>query len=142
MVNAFAPSGLLLDVYRCALYPDATLGGVSGAHDRLTLVGFMRDSMQVATPLPAGSRVFQERDNAPAVALRHTGYIHGQSTTAVCLVPVRFDDNTGEYRAEDAHVMAGGNYAGLSDSRFSALVHEMLGRYHYGLIAVHDRIER
>jgi len=140
MVNAFAPSGLLLDVYRNSL-GDCTLGGVSGSHDRLTLVGIMRDNMEVAKPLPAGSRAFQERDNAPAVALRYTGYFHGQSRTSVCLVPVQFDDRSGEYRAVESHVMAGGNYAG-GDSRFSGIVHEMLGHVHYGPIAVHDRIER
>ena len=138
MVNAFAPSGLLLDVYRCGIYPDSTLGGVSSGQDRLTLVGIIPQGLQVAKPLRAGIRAFQERDNAPAVALRYTGF--GQSRSAVCLVPVRFDDRSGEYRASDAHVMAGGNYAG-GDSNFSGLVQEMLGHSHYGLVAVHDRIE-
>jgi hypothetical protein len=139
MVNAFAPSGLILDIYR-SHYSDSSLDGISSRADRCTLVGTIEGEAQVAKPLPGDSRVFQERDNAPAVALRYTG-APGASRSAVCLVPVTFDDRSGEYRAVDSWTMAGGTYAGTTDSRFSALVHRMLGHYFYGLVPVHDRIE-
>jgi hypothetical protein len=132
---------LTVEVYRHVQdgkVEDFTAGGLSAYADRLTVVGTVPTRATpgaLVTPMPEDSRVFGERADAPAFALRYTN--GGDGT--VCLVPVLM--GTAGYQTRAGWHMAGGNYAGTTDSRWSALVSKMTGHRFYGLVAIHDRIE-
>ncbi|MGB6245177.1 hypothetical protein, partial [Gordonia sp. (in: high G+C Gram-positive bacteria)] len=144
--NNAQPRGLRLSVYRPAGYPDCTNNGISARHDVVTVVGFVskddekenalsrRDDIiqrYVITALPKGSQVFAATDDAPAVILRYCAGNSGK----LHLAPA--DDAVG-----GTWLMAGGNYAASSDSRWSALVRHLTEATAASeAIQIHDRIE-
>jgi len=105
--------GLVISVYRKADGYDCTNGGLSGQHDRITVVN-------VDGPFKPGSfgPAFLIVDDAPC----------GQPYPK--LVPAEFDDEIGEWVRAPGWFMFGGNYGGCSDSRF-------INR----IIPIHDRKE-
>jgi hypothetical protein len=126
--------GLRLNVYRAANFPDCTAGGISGKHDRVTLVGRLVDG--VVVPLPAGCCVFDADDDAPAVVLVESRIARYDPTPH--LIPLEFAHGT---PVDTVGPMAGGNYAGSCDSRWSDLGKHFDGKLHLDVVAIHDRIE-
>lgn len=123
--------GIRLDVLRPARRGDSTLGGVSSAHNILTLVGVVDERgtsvfTRVVVPLPLASQVAAPSDDQPAVLLiiRRVGNLG----RIVNLVPAA------AYLA-GRRGMAGGNYAAADTGGYSSLT-EM-----YGAVAIHDRYE-
>lgn len=137
--------GITLTVARTTL-GDFTIGGVSGKHDCLTLVGVIdtrkpevaRMAFPRVAPMPPSSRVFEPNENQPPVAflVRNVGGV------VLCVVPVVWDAEARAYRQEHSHSMAGGNFAESCDSRVSELAQQLTGHVWYGAFAVHDRVER
>ncbi|MBP2527470.1 hypothetical protein U2G91_26255 (plasmid) [Rhodococcoides fascians] len=144
--NAIANEGkgLILSVYRDAqLATDFTLGGLTGRHERVTLVGIETDAdeddnmlfyplvgMRV-TALPEQSRVFAPTSSAPAVVLRYSASLDSRRPRKMHLAPVEAGIRRG---------MASGNYAGTTDSRLPELLERLTG-YPQNIISVHDRFE-
>ena len=113
--------GLLIFTYRNPMLGDSTNGGVSSTHDMLCLIN--------------ASGPFAPTEDAPAVIM--------QEHTRGCLriIPAMLAGN-GEWVAEKFRLhMAGGNYAGCSDSRFGELCERLLGHRFYGAVSIHDRLE-
>jgi hypothetical protein len=126
--------GLRVSVYRPADSDhDCTLNGISSNHPQLTLVGIIddRDAATWNTPAPAKElprdcRVSAPTDEAPAAILR----IRRMGPRLVYSIePYQADGGVRWY-------MAGGNYAGSCDSRFS----ELAGNQ-YAALSIHDRHE-
>lgn len=147
MTAATEPKGLHLDVYRNAQGVDCTLGGITATHNHVTLVGYITDAddtatresvrfdvlpQRAATLLPRDSRVFPATDDAPAVLLRYSAALYPTTGRAIHLIPADL--------APGRHCMAGGNYAGTSDSRLYELLEHLTG-YRHAIVPVHDRIE-
>lgn len=136
--------GLTLSVYRNAEYTtDFTLGGLTGRHNAVTLVGFQTPDdededrafypltgMHV-TRLPRGCEVFAPTEQAPAVILRYSAALDTRAPRQMHLAPVDAGPRRG---------MAGGNFAGTSDSRLPELMEQLTG-YRQHIISVHDRFE-
>lgn len=117
--------GLRLDVYRHGTH-DASCGGISATHKRLTLVGTINRQGQI-TPAPKGSAVFSPSDDAPAVVLGRTGdTVHITALDA----DGKPDPN-----------MYGGNFAHTSDSRLGDFIAQAGVEPFYGAISIHDRNE-
>ena len=136
--------GLVLSVYRNAEYTtDFTLGGLTGRHNKVTLVGFQTPqdedddeafyplSGMHVTRLPKGCQVFAPTDDAPAVILRYSATLDTRTPRSMHLAPVEGGPRRG---------MAGGNYAGTTDSRLPALMEQLTG-YRHNILSVHDRFE-
>lgn len=127
--------GLSLKVYRSAALGDCTNGGVTAQADRLTLVGLLVDGK--VEPLPQGCQVMEPGAEAPAVVLvpsRAPGY-----DATPHLVPLELIE--GGLPPDHVGPMAGGNYAGSSDGRWSALGKLYGQNLVLDLVAVHDRVE-
>jgi hypothetical protein len=137
--------GLVLSVYRNAQYTtDFTLGGLTGRHNGVTLVGFQTEAdededrafypllqQMHVTRLPKGCEVFAPTEQAPAVILRYSATLDTTAPRQMHLAPVEAGPQRG---------MASGNYAGTTDSRLSELM-ELLTGYRQNIISVHDRFE-
>ena len=128
--------GLTIQVYRPADAPDCTLGGISSRFSRLTLVGIVDDRdtfLQIGTyapapvrALPSNCQVCEPAADRPPVVLR----IRKMGDRLLYTIePYQADGGSRWY-------MAGGNYAGSSDSRFSQLAGGT-----YGALNIHDRHE-
>lgn len=132
--------GLNLTVLRPADGADSTLGGVSGQHQRLTLIGTLGtiDGFgNQAVPLRKEFWGPAEPDaDAPAVALQ----VRVIGEPVLNIVPVFKDITRGTWDTR-AGFMAGGNFAYTTDSRFNRLCESLLGHRFYGAVAVHDRFE-
>jgi hypothetical protein len=102
--------GLHLNIYRCPL-GDCTNNGVSKSAKGVCVVN--------------AEGPFQPSEDYPAVTLKLG------PTMGMRLVPVK---------NENDWVMAGGNYAGTCDSRFSEAVESMCG-YRHNMIEIFDRVE-
>lgn len=127
--------GLRLHIYRAAKNKgfDGTNGGISAGADAVTLVGFRhRHHDGEVQPLPQVSQVFEPTAEEPAVILVPSA------------LPNQYGPHLEPLEAPgDARIigpMFGGNYAGSSDSRWSALG-ELFGHGRLDLVAVHDRFE-
>ena len=107
--------GMLVNVLR-ATSRDCTNGGLSSRFNTLCV-------MNAHGP-------FMPNEHTPPVVLRKGAY------GSIHIVPA-----TVEGVAEAGHFMAGGNYAGSSDGRFTNAVEAMLGHNFYGAVAIHDRKE-
>lgn len=142
------PKGLRLSVYRNADGTDCTLNGISATHTDVTLIGYITDAdeqatrqslredvlpQRAATMLPRECRVFTPTDDAPAVLLRYSASLYPNGIgRAIHFIPA--DLPAGQ------HVMFGGNYSGVGDTRFGQLTEQLTGYRHY-IVPVHDRIE-
>ena len=126
--------GLMLSVYKSDRIGDCTNGGATSVADAVVVVGYLKDGK--VEPLPKDCQVFSPGDTyAPAMALvpsRAPGY----DPTPI-LVPLALIDNI---PADSDGPMSGGNYAGSSDGRWSALG-KLFGVPALNLVAVHDRVE-
>lgn len=125
------PKGLILFVYRAADHRDCTLGGVSGKHDGLTLVGYKRASDKEWQPLERHAQVFEPDENRPAVILVESK------------VPQHYGPHLEPVDLHESRkwTMFGGNYAGTSDSRWAELGQTIFGHDRLDVVAVHDRVE-
>jgi len=104
--------GLLVDVYRNSCYGDCSNNGISKFHNRFCV-------SNVEGP-------FEPSEKNPELVLTKGPY------NTVRLI----DPNI----SENVWVMFGGNYAGTSDSRFSAAIEDMVG-YSIDLVKIFDRVE-
>lgn len=126
--------GLILSVYRPADLPgDHTNGGITATANAVTVTGIRRGGRTrkpgPVEPLPRTMRVFTPSERAPEVTLILRD--NGSGGTWLSLEPA----GAGESR----WWMAGGNYAGTSDSRWSELCGDGPGGGHP--VSVHDRSE-
>ncbi len=112
--------GLILSVYRPASFPNCTNGGLTGRVDNVTVVN-------VEGP-------FEPTDERPAVMLVDGPSAGGWNPIVVPAVLVG-ETWIPERREGIIGPMAGGNFAGTSDSRWNRRVQ---GR---GVVSVHDRFE-
>ena len=122
--------GLILSVYRNAELGDCTNGGITSRVAMITVTGVRKGWHRgegVTEPLPEHMRVFAPSERAPEVELiiRDNGSIRWLSLEPAADGP-----------ADCTPYMAGGNYAGSTDSRWS----ELCGS-HGPLVSVHDRTE-
>ena len=126
--------GLMLSVYKSARIGDCTNGGATSMADAVVVVGYLKDGK--VEPLPENCQVFPPNgDLLPAMVLvpsRAPGY-----DPTPHLVPLDLIDNI---PADSVGPMFGGNYAGSSDGRWSALG-KLFGVPSLNLVAVHDRVE-
>ena len=125
--------GLSLNVYRVN-GRDCTNGGISAKADRLVVVGIFIDGE--VQPLPRDCQVFEADELAPAVVLvpsRAPGY-----DACPHLVPLEFVDGL---PAGHVGPMAGGNYAGTSDSRWGELGKKFGQNLALDVVRIHDRSE-
>ncbi len=104
--------GMPVYVLRSPRLGDCSNGGASARFDQLTLTN-------VEGP-------FDPRPEAPAAVLEQ--HVPG------CL-------RIRPLECGDSWVMAGGNFAETSDSRFNQKCEELLGHRFYGAVAIHDRVE-
>jgi hypothetical protein len=138
--------GITAAVLRPADGGDFTLGGVSSGHARLTITGIVsaakpyraplptapRTCQWAWEPLPAMSRVFEPREDAPEAWLYLRRLGHGDVWAVVPACAAR----TGQaLEGWLTRLMFGSNFVHLGDSRLS----EIVG--FYGAVAIHDRIE-
>jgi hypothetical protein len=125
--------GLILSVYRNAELGDCTNGGITATANAVTVTGIRRGSRTrkpaAVEPLPRSMRVFTPSERAPEVTLVIRD--NGSGGTWLSLEPAGAD--------ESRWWMAGGNYAGSSDSRWSELCGAGAGGGHP--VSVHDRSE-
>lgn len=115
--------GMTLEVYRTS-GADCSLGGISATHDTLLVTHYVKDGM--VRPLPEDMQVFGEWFEWPRVILEVTpqGWVR--------LVPA----------VSEGWGMAGGNYAGTSDSRWTDLLTALTGHHPVSsLVSIHDRFE-
>lgn len=126
--------GLMLSVYKTARLGDCTNGGVTSKADAVVVVGILKDGH--VEPLPHSARVFSPDDSAPAVVLVPS-LAPGYNATPH-LVPLDLIENL---PADSVGPMAGGNYAGSSDSRWARLGKLFNEHLALGAVAVHDRVE-
>lgn len=128
--------GLTVSVLRPVDFPDCTNGGASARVAKLTVIGIIDevawwdagnrgDRNPPVQPLPADCQVSTPSDDAPAAYLRRRRI--GRIVHSV--EPVYTD------RATQPWLMAGGNYAASSDSRWA----DLIGMY--GAVSIHDRNE-
>ena len=128
---------LRLNVLRdVALTMDCTRGGVTSTHERLTLVGYVREPSREIVPLPSAVPTTITEDDAPVVLCIRPGI--GGATAH--LVPLIYDEDREAWCYQPGG-MAGGNYATTGDSRVSELVSDLLGHRFSGALSVHDRRE-
>lgn len=126
--------GLRLSVYRAAgRDTDCTNGGITGKHDSVIVVGVLVDGE--VKPLPRNCQVFEPSDDAPAVVLVESHIALRDPTPH--LVPLEYAKGT---PPDHVGPMAGGNYAGSSDSRWADLG-KLYGPLRLDVVAVHDRVE-
>lgn len=135
--------GLTLSVLRNAEGYDCTLNGISSRATQLLLVGFLdstKRTVREVEPLDERSRVFPLGPDRPAVAIdmRRRAF---SDERVLSLVPVNWESSSNRFVRPAEWVMAGGNYATTSDSRFGEIIEQLLG-YWVPALAVHDRIER
>lgn len=126
--------GMRLNVYRSADGTDCTNGGITSRVSRLTVVGIL--TAEGVAELPKNMQIFSADELAPAVVLvpsRAPGY-----DACPHLVPLEYIDGM-----PDGHVgpMAGGSYAGTSDSRWAELGSKFGKNLALDVVAVHDRVE-
>ncbi|MEN2741658.1 hypothetical protein ABCS02_28060 [Microbacterium sp. X-17] len=136
--------GIRLFVLRGADRDDATLGGISSKHHRLTLIGVVHNSVGLVdrhdlTPIPRPLGTLAQLNDAPPVGLEVRTDYRGRYAT---LAPAEFDQERGVWHLTRKWSMAGGNYANTIDSRFSDLMFRHLGYPFHGALSIHDRIER
>jgi hypothetical protein len=138
------PKGLLLNVYRATHlddeFGDPTYGGITARHSQLIVVGTKRQG-EAMELLDADDQLLEVSQEAPGVVLMQP---EDSGTRGPYLVPLVYID------AEDANKLilpagfvgpvAGGNFAGTENSRWSKLGEE-LGHSRLDVVAVHDRIE-
>jgi len=106
--------GLLLNVYKnTEMRSDCTNNGVSANFSTLCVVN-------VEGP-------FEASEAWPAV------YLQSGPNNSIHLIPMSLKDS-GKW------TMAGGNFAGTCDSRFSEAVEDICG-YRHSMISIHDRVE-
>lgn len=113
--------GLIVDIFRTSSRGDCTNNGISSTAHNLCLVN-------VDGP-------FSPREDSPAAML-----IKGNLAGTARIVPAKKLDN-GSYIVSDGWWMMGGNYAAVSDTRFSEAIERILGHRFYGAVAIHDRRE-
>lgn len=114
--------GLILSVYRPARFSDCTNGGLTGGD---------RESVTVVNV----EGPFEPTDDRPAVLLVD-GPAAGTRWNPIIVPAVKVGDEWVPERREGIiGPMAGGNFAGTSDSRWNRRVD---GR---GVVSVHDRFE-
>lgn len=126
--------GITAWVLRDAL-GDSTRGGVSGDHDRLTIVGVIPEGKDFAVTL---NGPFGPTEDAPPVAI-DVRNIMGHKILSV--VPVQWDEDRMVYAKLPGWFMMGGNYLAPGDSRVGYLVEQVAKTHFYGAIAIHDRNE-
>lgn len=147
------PRGLMLNVLRPAGSPDCTNNGISARHNRVTVVGIITDTDDAAnaasrrdditprfhvTALPRECQVFAATDDAPAVIIRYSA---GWSAPTNDQRPIHLDPL--DAATAGTWVMAGGNYATTTDSRWTDLVRTLTGTTGSSeALRIHDRIER
>jgi hypothetical protein len=134
--------GLILSVYRPADLPgDCTNGGITAKANAVTVTGVRDDrfrrgrELPPVRPLPSMSRVFAPTDRAPEVTLVIRA--NGRGGRWLHLEPAGTTGQPGN--DADGPLMAGGNWAGTSDSRWSELIGGGPGGGHP--VSVHDRRE-
>ena len=121
--------GLILSVYRNAELGDCTNGGITATANSVTVTGIRRGG-RTRKPgpvelLPRTMRVFTPSERAPEVTLVIRE--NGSGGHWLSLEPAGAD--------ESCWWMAGGNYAGTTDSRWGELAEGT------DLVSVHDRSE-
>jgi len=118
--------GLMLDVYRRAAGgADCTNGGITAHAPHVVVTGIKLNHNPVRS-LDLGSQVSSPSEVAPEVTLVVRTHTRG----------IWFHLEPAEGRAEGSvGLMAGGNYAGSSDSRWAELTGGI------DLVSVHDRNE-
>ncbi len=138
--------GLRVHVLRSASLPDCTNNGISNKHAHLTIVGIITPTNEThnmataateispdfqLTALPATARLFPPSADAPAAVLRYSRGRYSRLNIApldACLA--------GRW------VMAGGNYAETTDSRWNDLLRTITDSDAVGsAVPIHDRIE-
>lgn len=108
--------GLILNVYRVETDPDTSAGGLTSFYSRFCLVN--------------ASGPFDPSEDLPPV------YMDSHVPGCLRIIPVNLA--TGE---KITGGMFGGCYGETSDSRFSHLAEDILGKRFYGAVAIHDRFE-
>jgi hypothetical protein len=122
--------GMLLSVYRNAELGDCTNGGITSRCGKVVVTtvreGWIRGEGE-SRPLPPDMQVFTPTEQAPEVELviRDNGCVRWLNLEPAADGP-----------ADQTPYMAGGNYAGTTDSRWNKLVGS-----HGSLVSVHDRTE-
>lgn len=114
--------GLILFVYRSQALGDCTNDGLSSRHGKLCVTKIITNNKGV---LPVDGP-FEPDGDMPEVYLRE--HVKGSA----CLVPPDYEN--GKW------FMAGGNYAGTSDSRFCDATELLTGK-RLQIISIHDRVE-
>lgn len=134
-MKGLAMKGLRVSVYRAEhlMGADCTNGGVSSKASDLTVVAVEVNG--VVSELPLDCQVFAPSESAPAMVLVQSNVpgLYGPH-----LEPYGPRGDAAERRRIGP--MAGGNYAGCSDSRWSVLG-EQFGHGRLDVVAVHDRFE-
>jgi hypothetical protein len=108
--------GLHINIYRCNKYGDCTNDGVSSWDIKGLCITNIDAPNSPSYDYPSAELVLQQ---------------HGNRKT-VKIVPTE---------TKGKHTMFGGNYGGISDSRFSETIEKMLGHTFYGAVPIHDRVE-
>lgn len=139
--------GLRVHVLRSAGFPDCTNNGISAQHAHLTIVGIITPTNEThnlatedieifpdfhLTALPRDSQIFPPSADAPAAVLRYSrGRYSGLHIAPLDACLAR------------RWVMAGGNYAETTDSRWTDLLRTITDSNAVGsAVPIHDRIEQ
>ncbi|MGV9638030.1 hypothetical protein ACWDO0_27970 [Nocardia rhamnosiphila] len=138
--------GLTLSVYRSAEFDtDFTRGGITGRHNRVTLIGFL----DTTDPELCGSVVsvadwrphIVHADAPPVIAIIRRSGLAGDGARIAHLQPVELSAE-GRVSQPPGAAMYGGNLAGTDDSRFGEVLSALLGYPAPKVVGVHDRYER
>lgn len=127
--------GLILSVYKSPRIGDCTGGGITSKADQVVVVGYMVDGKVV--PLPRDCQVFEPGPDSPAVVLVKSHIARLDPTPH--LIPLEIAEDG--LPSDSVGPMAGGNYAGTSDSRWAELGKLFGNSLRLDLVAVHDRVE-
>lgn len=127
--------GLILSVYKAPRIGDCTGGGITSKADSVVVVGILRDGK--VEPLPRESQVFSPSEKSPAVVLVESHIARLSSTPHLIPLEIALDG----VPSGSVGPMAGGNYAGTSDSRWAELGKLFGPQLRLGVVAVHDRVE-
>ncbi|NKY89873.1 hypothetical protein [Nocardia veterana] len=129
--------GLTLHVFRDTALSDCTNGGITARAQRVTLVGLCDFEFGgEPTRLPEW-QLTPPSEDAPAVVAVVLDHFGGERNAF--LVPVEIRDNELQ-RPHLYRLSHGGNFAGVSDSRFGSTLYRYLG-YRPDVLRVHDRTE-
>lgn len=147
----YTEKGMRVYVLRAPAFGDCTNNGISARHTALTVVGIITPGNEAdnkesdlvdinrnlyITRLPKDSRVFAPSDYAPAAVLRYSNGWTNRDHKPLHLAPL-------DACLDGTWLMAGGNYAEGSDSRWTALLRTLTGSpATSAAVPIHDRIER